>query len=348
MKSASARPHGFSLVELMVSLAISAFLVLAAVTLFADHTRLLSVTGDRVDMYQDARRAVELIARDLRGAGVGIGYRPDGAFGGLSRGRFTVAGGAEFESNDRAIDLGGGPVPTDDLGIRVAAGDIRTIADFDATSGQICAGGRFEIGDVVVLGSREGLYARTARLSGLAPAACHRGECLGGCVTFSWEPLEEYLSGPSAAGASYAEGQMYGEFQHLVWFVHPTGDGRAELKRAAITPNDPCDARSTGCGGTMARNVEALQVAVWQWDSIARAWVDRTGEPEIVGSESMRVDVEMVVRSDDDYETANADLIHLELAPGNCVPSGCREDGVVRWVVRTSVEIRNAGRLQIL
>src|SRR5688572_1502418 len=155
---------GLTLIELSISVAISAFLVLAAVTLSADHSRLLGLTTDRIEAHQEARLALDLLAFDARHAGVGIGYRPSGWFEGMTRGSFTVEGGARFESNNRRIELASGPTITDDLGLRIANGDTRTIADFDSNSGQMCSGSVFANGDLVSFISREGLYSTTARV----------------------------------------------------------------------------------------------------------------------------------------------------------------------------------------
>ncbi len=310
--------RGLTLIELVVSLAISSFLVMAAVSMTAEHTRLLGLTSEKVDMYQEARRAMDMMALDVRQAGVGIGYRPSGWFDGFSRGTFTVEGGAQFRSNNRTLALAAGDVPTDDLGIRRASGDFRTIADFDSTSGQMCAGGNFHSGDVVAFSSQQGLYAMTARIDGLAAAPCSEGDCLGGCVAFTWQPSPSFVSEPSALTASYAEGQVAAGFEHVVWFVNSV-DGLGELRRASVTTERPCT--SLDCGGTVASGVETLQVSLWSWDPTASAWVDITSDAQITNRDRLRMDLEMVVRGRSDFDVGVQPPVQLELEPGACVPT---------------------------
>ena len=131
---------GFTLTELLVSSAIGLFTLAVAVQMASDHTAILSQTTSKMDMYQSARTAVELLGEDLRHAGLGVGYRPDGRFAGLMRGSFQVQGGATFTADGLTQTLSTGSIPTDDLGIRLAMGDLRTIASFSGSQGQICAG----------------------------------------------------------------------------------------------------------------------------------------------------------------------------------------------------------------
>jgi prepilin-type N-terminal cleavage/methylation domain-containing protein len=349
-RTRSAARRGFTLIELMVSVAVGLFVLAAAVRLTTDQSRILGRATSRLEMHQSARLAADLMAQDLRHASVGLGYRPDGTFAGLSRGSFTVPGGAAFQANDRAVSLASGPVLTDDLGVRMTTGAIRTIAAYTMTTAQLCAGSGLDVGDVVVLMSREGLHARTVQVSGLSAATCGAGTCVRGCEDLAFVADGSYASDLSAAAADYTEGEMAGEFAHVAWFLVPGADGRGRLQRAEVTAQQPCSVADATCGGLVADNVELLQVAVWQWDEETQVWVDRTTTGDLSDRSRTRVDLELIMRAahTDAGDALQAPLTS-ELAPSQCLPAPCGQpkDQVRRYALRSSVEIRNSGRMQI-
>ena len=332
----------------MVSSAIGLFTLAVAVQVASDHTSLLGQTSKRVDMLQSARGAVELLSEDLRHAGLGIGYRPDGQFGGLIRGTFTVQGGAQFFSNGVQQTLTTGSISTDDLGIRIATGDLRTIASFSGNQGQICAGSVLAAEDTVVMLSREALHVQTARLLTLNDAACVNGQCRDGCSTFTFALDGSYSSDADASTANYVGGMMVGDYAELVWFVAPGADNDGELRRAEVTQAQPCTARDQTCGGLVADNVETIQVAVWQWDETLGQWVDQTLTTAIGDRRRVRVDVELVLRAGTDGQAGAHQPVALQLDTA-CVGGACggTADSYRRFVMRTSVEVRNGGRMLI-
>lgn len=69
------RPHlrGLTLVELMVGMVISLFILAAAFTFAGHQIRLTEFTAGEVDRDRMGRLALELMAEDLRNAGLGVG-----------------------------------------------------------------------------------------------------------------------------------------------------------------------------------------------------------------------------------------------------------------------------------
>ena len=334
---------------MMVSTAIGLFTLAVAVQMASDHTTVLGQTTSRVDMIQSARTAIDLLTEDLRHAGLGIGYRPDGEFGGLIRGTFTVQGGAQFFAGGVTQTLSTGAVGTDDLGIRIANGDLRTIASFTGTQGQICAGSSMAVGDTVVMLSQEALHAQTIQLLTLNGAACVNGQCRDGCSTFTYLVDGSYASDVDASTANYVGGTMVGDYAEIVWFVTPGLDAGGELRRAEIRQATPCATRDQQCGGLVADDVETLQIAVWQWDEDLGQWFDGTAGGAITDRRRLRVDVELVVRGrEDDVEGAHQPVV-LQLDPSGCVGGACGgvADEHRRFAMRTSIELRNGGRMLI-
>lgn len=335
--------RGLTLIELMIGMAMGLFVVAAAVTFTSQQTRWLSFTASRVDVDQSGRMALEMIAEDLRHAGLGVGYDGSDRFAGLRMGSFTVLGGATFDSTDRALQLRNANTVTDDIGIRMADEGIATIAEFGGMAGQICRVGNFAIGDVVTMVSEDSLSIRTVQLTGLNDEVCLYAACATGCRSFSFVGDASFLSDASAMNVSYAGGEMFRGFKQLVWYVSPDAEtGGTALRRAVIGEATPCNA--IGCGGTVAHDVETLQMRIWQWDEATSSWNDRTDAAAVVGRDRVRIDLELVIRTRQDQEGAH-DPVRSTLSPDLCLPGPCGAvDHIPRQAFRTSVELRNAGR----
>lgn len=348
----SVHRRGFSLIELMVAVAIGLFVVAATFVFIVHQNRLLEFTKRDLARDRSGRVALDLLVQDLRHAGVGVGYRADGTFNGLMLGNFTVPGGASFSAADRPISLISSERGvqrayqsiTDDIGIRLANGSYRSITEYGPGFGQVCAGGDFDAGDIVIFQTEDGVDAMTAKILGISKApSCSGGTCAQGCDVFTWAPDPTFSVGPNAATAEYVGGEMAGGFREIVWFVGD--DGR--LQRAEVTADAPCTARDDTCGGVVALDVETLQMRIWQWDAVAGAWEDRTPSQTLTDDRRIRVDVELVIRAQGSRDSTQPP-VNLQLAPGNCLPDCGDRDTVARRALRTSVEVRNSGRLRLM
>ena len=63
------KPHGFTLVELMVGLAVGLFVSLAAISVFVSTRSLQTVSSSETRMNENARLALDILHQDLRSAG---------------------------------------------------------------------------------------------------------------------------------------------------------------------------------------------------------------------------------------------------------------------------------------
>lgn len=346
------RRGGFSLIELMVATAVGLFVVAATFVFIVHQNRLLEFTKRDIDRDRSGRVALDLLAQDVRHAGVGVGYQPDGTFNGLLLGTFTVPGGASFSAVDHPVALvtsqrgveSAYQSVTDDIGIRLANGSYRSIAQHGPGFGQVCAGGEYEAGDIVIFQTEDGIDAMTAKILSIGPSpSCDGGICASGCDLFTWAPDNSFSAGPNPATAEYVGGEMAGGFREIVWFVTDGG----ELRRAEVTAETPCTARDETCGGTAALDVETLQMRVWQWDQEIGTWEDRTASQTLTDDRRIRVDIEVVIRTRGSKD-ATQPPINLQLAPGRCLPECGQRDTVSRRALRTSVEVRNSGRLRLM
>ncbi len=351
--------RGLSLIELTIAMAVGAFIIAAAFAFVTHQTRLFEFTRSELDRDRTGRLALDLLVEDLRLAGLGVGYDGSGNFAGLMLGSFTVQGGATF-SNDYAIQVAYGANPnnlvgqytitSDDIGIRFANGAWRSIPQYFGTSGQVCSGSGFQANDIVLLLAEDGFTAKTVKLTSIAPAGgCSFGTCVNGCDDFTFTADASYASSSGALTASYVGGEMGGAYKTVVWFVDTTGadSGSADLRRAEVTAQSPCAARDQTCGQRVAYDVESVQMAVLQWDPTTSAWVDQTAAQAITDRRRVRLDLEMVVRTRSS-EARVQDPIQLQLEPTICAPAPCgARDQIGRRALRTSVEVRNSGRMQL-
>lgn len=365
--------RGFTLLELLVGIFIALFLTAAAVALARHETRLMGVSNEQLELEQSSRSALDLLAFDLRQAGVGVGYDNADQFHGLLLESFT-AGGVTWNDDAASASIqlqksspSGGPLgptydmPTEDIGIMITEGAFATIADYsDVGGGQYCLseGVRFEPGEVVVFRSEDGLAARSTVIQPTGAETCRFGDCVGGCMSFTWsiQPTPAFLSDPSAQTASYLGGEIHGDLKTIVWFVEstdPASLNRGQLRRAMFdgNPANDCTARDSSCGAIVSDNTETLQIEVWSWDPTLATWQRVTGANRIVGRERVRVDVELVVRSRVPGVRKH-EPVTLALAPGQCVPEPCATsrddwDQIERRAYRTSIEVKNSGRFAL-
>ena len=388
---AASRPHqrGFTIIELMVGFTIAILLTLAAVSFAAHETRLMGVSRDRLDLAQASRAAIDMVAEDLRMAGAGIGYRSDGEFGGIRLNRFNI-GVATFNPNGGPATpynpgVGTGPGVFADLGLTEkgargadgpafasfstdvaivsAQGAYATIADYNpAGGGMFCNSpeANFAVGETVILRSQSTFDAFAATITPLAAGVCNLSnghDCVNGCRAFSFvADTTTFNTDGTASSHSYLGGEISGGVQTVVWFAVDVGS-TATLRRMVFQNGVDCDGaggRNNGCGSAVVNDVEAFIVQAWAFDPTAGplgSWIN-AGQAPITNRDRVRVDVELVMRSQKSSErqTFPVDL-NLLPAPDNCLPIGatCGEPGDfgLRRVLRTSVELKNSGRMQL-
>jgi prepilin-type N-terminal cleavage/methylation domain-containing protein len=374
-----ARPHGFTLIEMMIGVALGAIVILGAVAFAGHEVRVMTKSNQELEMNQVGRATMDLLAADLANAGAGVGeiMLPAGpAFGGLTLGAFAIPGGLAFNSNNRAITLedvtpGGAFVAyntrTDDIGIRIADGTSASVVTYNAGAGvgQVCLPEPTQIPLVVnddgVLHDQLGFFNKSVRLTAISGAvACTNGAIcesngLGanGCINVTFtDYANQFLSEPGAAAANYAGGWLSGSYKEVVWFVE-TNNRVGTLRRVAQN-NWPCAAYNT-CGQVVADNVESLHMQVLRFDPTTNTWVDHTiaGLPTVSpdNEQPLRVDIELVLRARSPEPEMTHDVPALLLDGGNCLTTGaagpCPKSMVRRLLMRRTVELKNGGRMKL-
>lgn len=344
------RSRGFTLIELMVAVAISSFLVAAAFALVSHEVRLMGVSDQTLQLTQSTRLALNLISEDLRLAGAGVGYTEGGEFAGIELGSFT-RGGATFESNNRAIDLPSGASISDDLGLLYANGNAATIEGYSSAGVlRLCkppeGNDLFETEEIVLIRSEDGLAARTVEITSAGvDSGCTDSNCLSGCVVYNFSPDTSFESGTGVANVNFSGGSAVGGFRRVTYFLEtsdPNDPRRGHLRRV----EGDCGALDATCGQRLAENFESMQIRIFQ--RVDGAWVDITdtgSRPE--NFDRIRVDLELIARSRTQGDS-NMDGVLAALEPDLCFPACGEQDRFKRRVMRVSVEVKNSGRVRFL
>lgn len=358
--------RGMTLIEVMVGTVIALILTAAAVSFATQQVRLMDVSQERLEMSSVGRAALNLVANDVRKAGMGLGYNERGEFLGLDVGAFTQAGlnwngvgGTPAPDGDTPpLDPGvyaanifvrpGSPpytVRSTDLRVRYADGTYSTVVTERNLIGVACldddANG-FLDGELTFMSDATGLSGMSGTMglgSTFTGAGC---ACEEGCVRFTFTPTADVTTGASAMNVRYQRGEIRGGLTTVLWHVSPNA-AQGELYRATVADGDVC-ANRLECGALVANNVEALNVQVWRFDETTDAWVNAGQEP-VSEYQRIRVDLELVVRSDEPTGGPKP-LIESRLRSGTCIPAACGSapgDDFAREAYRTSVEVMNGG-----
>ncbi|MEO1335360.1 MAG: hypothetical protein AAFV29_06935 [Myxococcota bacterium] len=283
------------------------------------------------------------------GAGVGVGPGVTAAIPLTAVGR-REAIGAPYVS------------VTTDIGIVTANGSYATIADFNpAGAGLFCRSPEtaFRAGEDVVFRTQSGFDAFSGTINVTGNAACNTSnghDCINGCTSFTFAPNAVFATDIGAQGRSYLGGEIAGGLKTVVWFV-ASNNIIGTLRRAVFDDRVAgCAGRNNACGAAVVDNVESLVVQAWTFAPALGTWA-RAGQVPINVNNRIRVDVEMVLRSRKSSERRTLPVnMNLLAAPNNCVPSvsGCpanpppagfQGDWGQRRVIRTSIEVKNSGRM---
>lgn len=367
MSSSRRARRGLTLVEVMVGTSIAIIMTTAAVIFATQETRLMDVSRDKLRSAQEGRAAMALLADDLRKAGAGVGYAEDGTFLGLMSGSFTVAG-LGFNSQGAANPAGASDpgvyedntmtrvdgttyvARTHDIGVRFADGAYATIIDERAGQGLACstAQTRFQTGELVLLRDQTGISAQMGTITpGAVLPPGGSCTCVGGCLNFTFNPTDPTFSGPAAASVRFGFGEIQGGMSEVAWFVTTNANGVGELRRMEAPRDGTACAARNQCGGVVAFEAEALHTRVWRYDPTAGAWVTTAAQAVDRRNERIRVDVELILRSDD-RTTGYQPEVQSRLWPGQCYPAPCGQpDNYRRTAFRTSVEVMNSGIMEV-
>jgi prepilin-type N-terminal cleavage/methylation domain-containing protein len=346
----SSTERAFTLVELMVAVAVGSLVTVAVFAFASQQVRSRSVTELRLETEQNARVAMDAIRADLQQSGLGLGYLPDGRFAGLVLGSF-----GPFRSNDH--DHGAG-IFSDDLRIRGAEGPVRTIVeDLNPSDGrvEVCSSdGAFEPGRLALLMDQHYFRARAVHVDAVTAQPCSGGVCVGtgnDCelVQFTDRSIV-YSTGPSALTASFAGGSFFFGFFDVIYFLDHSGPD-PELYRSEWPCGASPPAARSNCvtpQNLLAEGIESLQYRLRELTAPG-TFSDMTADAGylaaggVTSDNRLQVEVELIARSRVEKEQFSPNQVCSQLRPASCFPAGGMRDRFGRRVFHTAVELKNSG-----
>lgn len=256
------RPAGFSLVELMLALALGLVVVTGIVQLFVGNSQTYQVLNGQARMQENGRFALEFISRAARSAGF---------FGcSLDRSNYVNGLGGEWENiPDREFDvtqvIQAEPDSITFLSMRQPARRLTAVAQPDENPRVRAPGGDpgFAVGDEVVLANCEqGAVFRVTGLNNLGAnevEVLHQPGAAGGCLgsTYTAAANAQCVVGLdgfvpytlSKLNRSYGADAVIGGFENVSFFVAPGADG-----------NDAMFQDVNGTANEIVSGVEALEL----------------------------------------------------------------------------------------
>jgi len=373
MKPYPGNNRGFSMLELVIALAIMLVVVAMGSTLFVTSANISRDGEQRIGEADDARVAVNEIVNSLRLAGAGM---PNGVY--YNNSSVPTRIGAVYGIDGLTGAGGTGPVVgpysrpgTDDLWLVVpdrngmregcvdtGASTILTGAGLDSSNLKVFCNGMFPATGLAVVSNlnKGALITITSK-----PDANHFAFAESGVSGFSDAPEQQ-------GGGGYQEGDLVTKVQLRHYFVNNDASGVPGLYRAAgaLSGSDPGNAYprqgrpfiNTDIGELIARNVEDLQITygydlssdgtgkpplTWQV-GLAPAYVDSPGSP-VAGPQTLRaVKVSIVIRSAHRQLSSNGTaIISADTAPIPCdehVPTPT-PDGYMRMYYSRTIELPN-------
>lgn len=212
-------PPGFTLVELMVALIITAVLVTTLVRTILGVDRSWSVSHNRVDASQNTRAALDTMVRDLRMAGSGFGGRPV-TTGGVPDNLIYPCRPAPAPTGPDSLFITGSltGVAATSVAPLASPSDGLFVTDTDG----------FAVGDLVVVSN--GVDANMFEITGLVPAT---GSLEHSLLSPYNDPLE-HIRWPNGG---YPSGSSVVQVQRVAYWVDEDTGGRRLMRQlGAGTP----------------------------------------------------------------------------------------------------------------
>lgn len=214
---------GFTLVELLVTLAISGIIAAAVLSMFKSQSDSYLLENEKVEVMQNLRAAMEMMSRDTRMAGLyvsnlsGVGKFPPFILGM----NLDVKGDGSLLL--KSEDDGGLTQNTDVLMVNTVDVENPTkIAEHNGNSPHlyVCKSHKLKKGDMMLLKSPDGEF--TAReITDIDPTGKILSECPGGSEKVSFTPPSTYNPSPSGIAKPYSAGEIYA-FRTYSYYIDPS------------------------------------------------------------------------------------------------------------------------------
>lgn len=187
--------RAFTLIELMIALAVGLFVVAAMYNLFSDQVKQFVYQDIQMEMHQNQRLATDILTRTARLAGYGTGGSTNGVFG---------AGGVSDEPLPAIISYNG----TGDNGsdaITIVSMDPALVMNTAATSPPECAATELTFNPAVLNNA-----TKLAQFGSGELVMCYDYAALGGYRSFLWQLSSD--ANASTGLMPIADSSVYGDY----------------------------------------------------------------------------------------------------------------------------------------
>lgn len=266
---------GFSLVELLVALAITGIVATAVFSVFKSQSDSYQVQGQILEMQQNLRASLDIITGDIRMAG----YNLNGVTDAIETGSidFDNDGTEDLVSNNNP-SLGG----TDALSLKMFTGRPIPVVKHTAAAANlsVCDSGDLQVGDKLLAVDVSTAQYQFLQITNIQSPNCAT-ECGGPCNKIVFNSGLSDFNSAGGLGSSYLDGTI-GRFSAVTYYIEPdsNADGSAD---------DPALMRSEDFGApeVVASGIEDMQVV----------YLDADDNPTSTPADIRRVRLTLLARS---------------------------------------------------
>ncbi|MEW6266814.1 MAG: PilW family protein [Thermodesulfobacteriota bacterium] len=321
MQRAVRSPKGFTLVELLVAMAMGLIVLSVMFTMFRTSSRSYTLQDYVAETQQNLRVAIYAVGRDVRMAGCGLNLLPSELVD-----RIQIFNGAGW-SLVRAITGANSAVGPDS--VEVFYGDIRS-GEYDATITQPMPDASAELNCDTVTPFND--HDAVVISNGLTAALFVVSQVQAGPKKLQHNPAESIFNPPAAfkafpTGGGYGSGSRLYNFGAFKWITYAVDSVTDPLHpRLTVNAHDGAGAQ------VVAENIEDLQFYYILQNG--------GGTHNPVGSENQiqAVRISLVARTAEQDPEAN---VFSPLTVEDHVIGAVPQDGYRRRVLSTEVKIRN-------
>ncbi|MDY6844162.1 MAG: PilW family protein [Thermodesulfobacteriota bacterium] len=327
--------NGFTLVEIMVTLAISIIVIGAIYSVYTDHVKASAIQEQVVHMQQNVRFAMETISSDVRLAGYGIAKNEAFFIGNID---FDYDGSSDFSSNNEVTRMN-----ADAIMIRRADTPPIKIVSYSGSSTvlRVCNPSPFAVWDIleITFEYSGGIsYFVTIQATNIAVDSSNPcgTECASGqCDKIIFNAGQSDYNSPGGLNVEDKDWNKatIAVFTDIVYFLDPDGNGDG-------TADDPVLLQSINgaAGQILAEDIEDLQFCYGldtTGDGLVDSWLDSPANVNQV--RSVRVNIlARTARQDSDFNKGQRPALEDHAAAAGT-------DGYRRRLLTSVIRVRNMG-----
>lgn len=218
----SLNDNGFTLIEILIAMAISGIVTAATYSTFKSHQGSYIAQDQVTEMQQNLRAAMSMISRDMRMAGYGVEAGEAFEIGGID---YDYDGEDDFQTNNDPNRSN-----VDGVMIRRSDSPPMDIIRYQgaASNLSVCSPSDFQVGDILTIITESGSnkYYRTIQVTQIqqtnanpCPSCCTSGKC----DKINFSPGLSPYNNPGGLGDGNWENGTVAQFRDIAYFVDSNG-----------------------------------------------------------------------------------------------------------------------------